>query len=413
MEQTQQPAATISRWWVLFLVHFSVLAFALNFQMIPPLLPSLISRIGLTHTQAGALMGLFTLPGIFLALPGGRVSDAIGPRSVALWSLALLTVGPFLMLPLHPWFLYTGRICSGVGGAVLVVVAPQIIARFFHGRELGLAMGIFNTSVPVGTILAFNVLGSLAGSLSISVVLVITACFSFLALAAFFFTYADPVQSSSEMSAVGRGTIRGLGKGIWLVSLVWVLFNISILAYFTFTIDHFIASGMNGSTARFLSSLPMLLSIFLTPIVGFSIHRYGLRWSRPLIGCYISTKGYGYTVVSYHQSMHFYQSSMDILFLLNKRFPRVWLVYPGNPFFLYECLQNNGARQMFLCLAKKRLCPGPFFKLANPDRIITADLLDAQIVPLYFLQVGSQFLIGLLSPGFNRIAAGLQGIKLR
>lgn len=287
--EAEHSTTSISRWWVLFLVHFSVLAFALNFQMIPPLLPSLISRIGLTHTQAGALMGLFTLPGIFLALPGGRVSDAIGPRSVALWSLALLTVGPFLMLPLHPWFLYTGRICSGVGGAVLVVVAPQIIARFFHGRELGLAMGIFNTSVPVGTILAFNVLGSLAGSLSISVVLVITACFSFLALAAFFFTYADPVQSSSEMSAVGRGTIKGLGKGIWLVSLVWVLFNISILAYFTFTIDHFIASGMNGSTARFLSSLPMLLSIFLTPIVGFSIHRYGLRWFLPLIGCSISS----------------------------------------------------------------------------------------------------------------------------
>jgi MFS family permease len=295
MEESTVTTPAVSRWWVLFLVHFSVLAFALNFQMIPPLLPSLISSIGLTHTQAGTLMGLFTLPGIFLALPGGRVSDALGPRSVALWSLALLTVGPFLMLPLHPWFLYAGRLCSGVGGAVLVVVAPQIIARFFHGRELGLAMGIFNTAVPVGTILAFNVLGSLATRLSIHVVLVITACFSFLSLGAFFLTYADPVQESFEMSEVGRGTvnglgtIRGLGKGIWLISLVWVLFNISILAYFTFTIDHFIASGMNGPTARFLSSLPMLLSIFLTPVVGFSIHRYGLRWSLPLIGCAISS----------------------------------------------------------------------------------------------------------------------------
>jgi MFS family permease len=263
--------------------------------MIPPLLPSLISDIGLTHTQAGTLMGLFTLPGIFLALPGGRVSDAIGPRNVAIWSLALLTAGPFLMLPLHPWFLYAGRLCSGVGGAVLVVVAPQIIARFFHGRELGLAMGIFNTAVPFGTILAFNVLGSLATKLSISVVLVITASFSFFSLATFFLTYADPVQDPSVVSEVGRGTvngrgtIRGLGKGIWLVSLVWVFFNIAILAYFTFTIDHFTSIGMSGSTARFLSSLPMLLSIFLTPVVGLAMHRYGLRWSLPLIGCAISS----------------------------------------------------------------------------------------------------------------------------
>ena len=285
--QTRSPA--VSRWWILFLVHLSVLAFALNLQMIPPLVPNLVSKIGLTHTQVGVLMGLFTLPGIFLAIPGGRVSDVIGPRSVALWSLALLTVGAFLMLPLHPWFLYTGRLCSGIGGAVLVVVAPQIIARTFHGRELGLAMGIFNTAVPIGTILAFNLLGFFAGRFGISVVIMVTASFSLVSMITFFFTYADPQQVSTEAPTAGSGTLKGLGGSIWLISLVWVLFNISILAYFTYAIDHFTGGGMNGSTARFISSLPMLLSIFLTPLAGFAMHRYGLRWSLPLVGCAIAS----------------------------------------------------------------------------------------------------------------------------
>ena len=285
--QTRSPA--VSRWWILFLVHLSVLAFALNLQMIPPLVPNLVSKIGLTHTQVGVLMGLFTLPGIFLAIPGGRVSDVIGPRSVALWSLALLTVGAFLMLPLHPWFLYTGRLCSGIGGAVLVVVAPQIIARTFHGRELGLAMGIFNTAVPIGTILAFNLLGFFAGRFGISVVIMVTASFSLVSMITFFFTYADPQQVSTEAPTAGSGTLKGLGGSIWLISLVWVLFNISILAYFTYAIDHFTGDGMNGSTARFISSLPMLLSIFLTPLAGFAMHRYGLRWSLPIVGCAIAS----------------------------------------------------------------------------------------------------------------------------
>lgn len=285
--QTRSPA--VSRWWILFLVHLSVLAFALNLQMIPPLVPNLVSKIGLTHTQVGVLMGLFTLPGIFLAIPGGRVSDVIGPRSVALWSLALLTVGAFLMLPLHPWFLYTGRLCSGIGGAVLVVVAPQIIARTFHGRELGLAMGIFNTAVPIGTILAFNLLGFFAGRFGISVVIMVTASFSLVSMITFFFTYADPQQVSTEAPTAGSGTLKGLGGSIWLISLVWVLFNISILAYFTYAIDHFTGGGMNGSTARFISSLPMLLSIFLTPLAGFAMHRYGLRWSLPIVGCAIAS----------------------------------------------------------------------------------------------------------------------------
>lgn len=283
---TSSPA--VSRWWILFLVHISVLAFALNLQMIPPLLPRLVSEIGLTHTQAGMLMGLFTLPGIFLAIPGGRVADAIGPRSVALWSLALLTVGAFLMLPLHPGFLFAGRLCSGIGGAVLVVVAPQIITRSFHGGELGMAMGIFNTAVPIGTIVAFNLLGFFAGRFGIPVVIMATASFSLVAMVAFFLTYADQQKVTSRAMTQGPEKLKGLGRSIWLISLVWVLFNISILAYFTYAIDHFTGGGMNGSAARFITSLPMLLSIFLTPVAGFAIHRYGLRWSLPVAGCAIA-----------------------------------------------------------------------------------------------------------------------------
>jgi len=286
---THTRSPSVSRWWILFLVHMSVLAFALNLQMIPPLLPSLVSEIGLTHTQAGVLMGLFTLPGIFLAIPGGRVSDIIGPRSVALWSLALLSVGGFLMLPLHPWFLFTGRLCSGIGGAVLVVVSPQIIARSFQGRELGLAMGIFNTAVPLGTIMAFNLLGFLAGRFGIPVVVMATASFSLVSMTAFFLTYADPQKDSADTRAPGSEKLKGLGGRIWLISLVWVLFNISILAYFTYAIDYFTSGGMIASAARFLSSLPMILSIFLTPLAGLAMHRYGLRWSLPLFGCAISS----------------------------------------------------------------------------------------------------------------------------
>lgn len=217
------------------------------------------------------------------------MSDIIGPRSVALWSLALLSVGGFLMLPLHPWFLFTGRLCSGIGGAVLVVVSPQIIARSFQGRELGLAMGIFNTAVPLGTIMAFNLLGFLAGRFGIPVVVMATASFSLVSMTAFFLTYADPQKDSTDTRAPGSEKLKGLGGRIWLISLVWVLFNISILAYFTYAIDYFTSGGMIASAARFLSSLPMILSIFLTPLAGLAMHRYGLRWSLPLFGCAISS----------------------------------------------------------------------------------------------------------------------------
>jgi len=288
-ETTSFSPPAVSRWWILFLVHFATVSYALNLQMVPPLVPDLISELGLTHTQVGLLMGLFTFPGIFLALPGGRAADVLGPRGVALWSLALMTAGAVLMVPLHPGFLYAGRLFSGIGGAVLVVVAPQIVARTFQGREMGLAMGIYNTAVPIGTITAFNLLGFLTDRFGIPVVIMTAVSFSFVSLVAFLLTFTQPQAKGEKTEGIPSGTLRGLGTRIWLVSVVWVLFNISILSYFTYAIDHFTGAGMAGSTGRFLSSLPMILSIALSPVAGFAMHRYGLRWSLPLVGCALSS----------------------------------------------------------------------------------------------------------------------------
>ncbi|MGD8353476.1 MAG: MFS transporter [Pseudomonadota bacterium] len=181
-----------------------------------------------------------------------------------------------------------GRLCAGIGGAVLVVVAPQIIARTFHGRELGLAMGLFNTAVPLGTILAFNVLGYLGGRFGIPMVFLATTFYSILVLTSFYLTYADQPAVSGKAGYGAESTADRLGAGIWFVSAVWVLFNISILAYFTYAIDHLSSSGLEGTSARFLTSLPMLLSIFLTPVAGLAMHRFGLRWSLAYSGCFIS-----------------------------------------------------------------------------------------------------------------------------
>jgi len=278
-------AVTASRWWILGLIHFSVLAFAVTLQMIPPILGTLVNDLGMTHTQVGALMGLFTLPGIFLALPGGYLSDIFGTRRVGLIAFALMTTGTFLMIPLDPAFLFLGRALSGVGAGILIVVAPQIISHRFLGRELGMAMGIFNTAVPLGTILAFNVLGSLGESLGIWVVIASTGGLSLIGLTAFYLTYAD--ERPSENSGPPASTsfsFRGLGRRIWIVALVWTLFNISLLAFFTFGIDYFSSCGYGQKMSGFLSSIPMIVSILLTPLAGLALDRFGWRVMPVFVG---------------------------------------------------------------------------------------------------------------------------------
>ncbi len=60
-----------NRWAVLallFLVRFSM---PLHFQSLPPVAPQFMEALELNFAQFGVLIGLSSVPGIFLALPGG------------------------------------------------------------------------------------------------------------------------------------------------------------------------------------------------------------------------------------------------------------------------------------------------------------------------------------------------------
>ncbi len=102
-------------------------------------------------------MSLFALPGIFIAIPTGILSDRVGIRKVGLISLPLMVIGTFLIgvsgsFPL----MLAGRIVSGIGALTLAIILPPLLSHWFTQRELGLAMGIFNTGLPLGTIVSFN-----------------------------------------------------------------------------------------------------------------------------------------------------------------------------------------------------------------------------------------------------------------
>ena len=75
--------------------YVCMLAFALVFQSIPPILNLIISDLNINYAQAGLLMSLFALPGIFIAIPSGMISDRFGMKKVGVASLILMIVGTF------------------------------------------------------------------------------------------------------------------------------------------------------------------------------------------------------------------------------------------------------------------------------------------------------------------------------
>src|SRR5215475_9511501 len=111
-----------NRWLMLAVLFLARTAMALQFQTVASASPFLIDALAIDFASLGALIGLFMLPGVVIALPGGMLGQRFGAKRVLLAGLVLMAVGG-VMMGLSSSFAMTaaGRIVSGTG-AVFVTV---------------------------------------------------------------------------------------------------------------------------------------------------------------------------------------------------------------------------------------------------------------------------------------------------
>ena len=276
------------RWTMLGVVAFCMLAKAIIFQSIPPILGILINTFHISHTQAGALMSLYSLPAIFLALPGGILVDRYGARTVGSAGLLTTALGTAIVaIGGNYWVLGLGRLMAGVGAAVSAMVMPKVITSWFRERELGLSMGVFNMAMPLGTILSLNFMGIIAfwfgwqAPIGISFAIGVVGLFLFLVL---YRKRNDARQVMAEPPKV-LTALKESGWAIWWVGTVWALFGAAMISYFTYAPDYFVSQGEDIAKAGLLASYPMWGSIILAPIVGMLIDRIGRKWLFISVGC--------------------------------------------------------------------------------------------------------------------------------
>ncbi|MEE9594773.1 MAG: MFS transporter [Candidatus Hydrothermarchaeales archaeon] len=266
------------RWRILVLVFISMLSFGLVFQSIPPVLALIIDELGITHAQAGLLMGLFALPGIFLAILSGMLSDYYGARRIGSISLALIVIGTAISGTADGFTaLAIGRLVAGIGALTYAVVAPQILSQWFMGKEVGLAMGFFNTGLPLGTIIAFNAFGRIGIEMGWRAPILLTTAVSMATLLLFLIIYKPvPVTEKKAKAAIFTNPLK-TGPGIWLVGGAWMWFNAGFIAFLTFAPDYFVSRGLGIARAGFLASIIMFAALILNPVIGYLSHRFGIK----------------------------------------------------------------------------------------------------------------------------------------
>ena len=273
------------RWVILIQAYLSILAFTFIFQSIPPILPLIISELQLTYAQSGLLMSLFALPGLFISLLGGFLSDRYSMRPLGAGCF-LLMIGGVLLVGLGNdlRILWLGRAMAGTGGLTLSVFLPKLLAQWFQTKELGLAMGIFNTGVPLGSVICFGLFGKIGSLWGWRIPILLTGIYSLLAAMLFLSLYRLPSPQTLENEKQGGlyQSLKEMGYPIWSVGLSWLWFNAAFISFATFAPNFFLQKGYTIQQSGFLIGIPLLGSLLLSPPTGYLVDRF--RHQQWLIG---------------------------------------------------------------------------------------------------------------------------------
>jgi predicted MFS family arabinose efflux permease len=263
------------RWLILVSTVISFLAVGVTFFAVPPLAAELTTRFGLSHFAIGVLMGAIGVPAILLSIPLGAAVDRWPARAAGNISLVLMLAGSilFALAPSYP-FLLVGRIIFGLGALVINLLLARLVTTAFAGRELSLAMGVFNAVYPASMIIMFTLHPRLLASFGWRGELMGLAIIVLIAIP--LHNLAVPRNLHGETASRKDGGERWITAPLLALAVSWMLFFACYASIFTFGPEW--AGG--GSSALLTGSLIAWSAIVLSPLTGSLIDRtgYAERW---------------------------------------------------------------------------------------------------------------------------------------
>lgn len=256
------------RWLVLAASVFSFFAIGATFFVVPPLIPELVVRFGLSHFQLGLLMGAISYPAVVLAIPVGLAVDRWPPLKAGLGGLSLMVVGSVLFATAPSFgLLFAGRLLFGIGGLVLNLLLARLLTAAFAGHELALAMGIFMATYPASMITVFSLQPVLLGALGWRGELLLLAGLVTLAMPLFVVAVAGAGAGAVPGSAA-RPSLA-VTRPLLALAFGWMIFFGVHVSLLTFAAEW--AGG--GASALLVVTLVMWVAMLGAPVVGTMIDR--------------------------------------------------------------------------------------------------------------------------------------------
>lgn len=160
------PTITLIPWrsTALYVILSASLVGIMGVSLISPVLPDLRPVFGVTDSQVGLVITMYTLPGIFLTPLVGLLADRFGRRRVIVPLLLIFGIaGAAITFADRFAVVLALRFVQGIGASALVALAVTLIGDLYTGARRNAVVGLNGSAIGIGAAIFPVIGGWLAG----------------------------------------------------------------------------------------------------------------------------------------------------------------------------------------------------------------------------------------------------------
>jgi len=155
------------KWLTLVAVAAGIFMLLLDVTIVNVALPDIRRAFGASLSDLQWVIDAYALTLAALQLTAGSLADRFGRRRLFSIGIVVFTLGSLLCgLAGGSTFLSLSRAFQGVGGAIMFATGLAIIADAYHGRDRGVAFGVFGAVTGVAVAVGPVIGGALTSGLS-------------------------------------------------------------------------------------------------------------------------------------------------------------------------------------------------------------------------------------------------------
>ena len=268
--------------------------------VVPPVIPLLVSDLGITYGQGGFLLTVFFVMYSLFQLPAGVVADRVGKRRIMVVGLLGMAGGVLLSSTADTYgTLLVGQAIAGIGGSTFHPTGMSIISDVETDTTEGKAMGVFGFGGALGTLCAPLVVGGIAALAGWELALASAAVLGIAVTLAMVPLMADPVEdedgddppvrtdgsrptsSGGVVASVKRLVGVPFTRGTVLLFAMTLLLSTQHRAIQTFTTSYVVAETGASVSLGNLTFFTLLLGGSLSSLWAGDLAD---RVNRPLLG---------------------------------------------------------------------------------------------------------------------------------